>query len=116
MKKHKHADLIKKWADGEKIQAYDGVKWVDVQSPVWMPESKYRVKPIEKWAPINPISKNTLDDIMTVEYLMRWLNDFFDNYRLKIETDNSTISATFYVDRKTMDFFEEMRANGEIDF
>lgn len=43
---HVHADIIKAWADGEKIQAKlpTGV-WNDVDAPVWHPLTEYRVKP-----------------------------------------------------------------------
>jgi hypothetical protein len=47
MKKHKHADLIKTWADGSQIQywstEHDG--WVDIDSPCWCDDTDYRIKP-----------------------------------------------------------------------
>jgi hypothetical protein len=46
---HKHAAVIKAWADGHAVQYMnsDG-KWYDiaVQSPVWHPGSAYRIKPV----------------------------------------------------------------------
>ena len=43
--KHKHADLIKAWADGAIIQYWDFTgRWVDVSNPCWEQE-KYRIKP-----------------------------------------------------------------------
>ena len=46
---HKHADLIKAWADGAEIQAKSMIShtWVDVQEPSWSPEQAYRIKPKE---------------------------------------------------------------------
>ena len=45
--KHKHAELIKKWADGAQIQVkYD--EWQDTDSPTWDEEFEYRIKPEEK--------------------------------------------------------------------
>jgi len=45
--KHKHAELIKKWADGAQIQVkYDD--WEDTNSPQWNEEFEYRIKPKEK--------------------------------------------------------------------
>lgn len=44
---HKHADLIKAWADGAKIQ-YQGESgnWRDcTRNPSWDPCVKYRIKP-----------------------------------------------------------------------
>jgi hypothetical protein len=47
---HKHADLIKAWADGAEIQTYDGIEdvWVDIiGNPAWTSE-RYRIKPEPK--------------------------------------------------------------------
>ncbi len=50
MKPHKHAALIKQWADGAIIQVYvnesDG--WFDTHSnaPGWYDSREYRVKPV----------------------------------------------------------------------
>ena len=54
--KHKHAELIKAWADGAEIQIkrynYDcGVYWHDLgndEPPIWLDEYEYRIKPVEK--------------------------------------------------------------------
>ena len=44
-KPHVHAELIKAWADGAKIQVKDlEGKWTDVD-PMWHEDSKYRIKP-----------------------------------------------------------------------
>lgn len=53
MKPHKHAELIKAWADGAEIQvSVDGYKgWHDYQNnenPSWKPEYHYRIKPEPK--------------------------------------------------------------------
>ena len=43
---HKHADLIKAYADGAEIQIQDGEGvWTDVPMPVFNPMFKYRIKP-----------------------------------------------------------------------
>ena len=44
---HKHAECIKAWADGKKIQVAvtDKVGWFDTRWPEWRQEHKYRVKP-----------------------------------------------------------------------
>lgn len=49
-KPHKHAEIIKAWADGAEIQAHDGMNniWVDIiGNPVWT-SAKYRIKPEPK--------------------------------------------------------------------
>ena len=46
--KHKHSELIKKWADGAKIQIkFENDDWEDV-NPTWNEQFEYRIKPEEK--------------------------------------------------------------------
>lgn len=47
MKPHKHAELIKAWADGAEIQYYEIDKWVDCV-PEWDEDYEYRIKPEPK--------------------------------------------------------------------
>ena len=47
MKPHKHAELIKAWADGAKIQLWWADGWVDSENPNWGGEI-YRIKPEPK--------------------------------------------------------------------
>jgi hypothetical protein len=44
---HKHAELIKQWADGAQIEYYCNrtEKWQYVEHPVWTDYTDYRVKP-----------------------------------------------------------------------
>lgn len=46
-KPHKHAELIKAWADGATIQYQEMLgKWFDcIGNPEWWCETKYRIKP-----------------------------------------------------------------------
>lgn len=51
MMKHKHAEIIKAWADGAKVQALsdNGNRWNDCNSaPNWNPFREYRIKPDHK--------------------------------------------------------------------
>lgn len=51
MKPHKHAELIKAWADGAEIQAkvYGTLDtWNDVINPNWFDNRIYRIKPEPK--------------------------------------------------------------------
>ena len=46
---HKHAEIIKAWADGAEIQCRNRVdpEWKDIgQSPCWLEELQYRIKPV----------------------------------------------------------------------
>ena len=53
-KPHKHAELIKAWADGAEIEwvgatKYDGTKlWSVVANPPWNESHEYRIKPEPK--------------------------------------------------------------------
>jgi hypothetical protein len=45
--KHKHAELIKAWADGAEIQYKQiGGEWI-TEEPLWCEEYEYRIKPDE---------------------------------------------------------------------
>ena len=48
MKPHKHAELIKAWADGAEIQLKGrNGEWIDI-FPDWSEECEYRIKPEPK--------------------------------------------------------------------
>ena len=50
-KPHKHAELIKAWADGAEIQYKDeDLKWVNcgLRTPTWRDDHEYRIKPEQK--------------------------------------------------------------------
>jgi hypothetical protein len=62
MKPHKHAELIKAWADGAQIQVLhpSNSSWWDANPPLWDLDYQYRIKPEERklvvrwlWANIN---------------------------------------------------------------
>ena len=46
-KPHKHAELIKAWADGAKIQHFAPHldMWADITAPAWNTSCDYRIKP-----------------------------------------------------------------------
>ena len=47
--KHKHAELIKAWADGAQIQVLDMGYWHDVKNLItWEVDRLYRIKPEPK--------------------------------------------------------------------
>ena len=49
MKPHKHAELIKTWADGAEIEfRWGDEEWVATSYPEWNPEAQYRIKPEPK--------------------------------------------------------------------
>jgi len=45
-KPHKHAEIIKAWADGAEIEYFDNVLgWQSIRYPTWQDKIKYRIKP-----------------------------------------------------------------------
>lgn len=52
-KPHKHAAVIKAWADGKEIEfrSAKSVKWESLRgfTPMWQEDSEYRVKPEPRW-------------------------------------------------------------------
>ena len=49
-KRHKHADVIIAWANGEIVQhrAHSEYEWLDNRFPSWCENSEYRIKPEPK--------------------------------------------------------------------
>ena len=48
-KPHKHAELIKAWADGAEIEyEYDGEWFICFGNPAWQTNVEYRIKPEPK--------------------------------------------------------------------
>ncbi len=45
---HKHAELIKAWADGAEIEMFDGASWLRRENPMWSEAIVYRIKPEPK--------------------------------------------------------------------
>jgi hypothetical protein len=64
MKPHKHAELIKFWADGAEIEYYSYTKqmWTSMEAPNWGIDTEYRVK-----------VKNTITE--TFIRKEKWLNN-----------------------------------------
>ena len=46
MAKHKHAELIKAWAEGARIETYSKRynRWVNTKSPTWDESTQYRIR------------------------------------------------------------------------
>ena len=60
---HKHAELIKAWADGADIQYHSSGSWYLTCSPTWHPEEEYRIKPqkSDKGIQIERLEQQALD-------------------------------------------------------
>ena len=55
---HKHAELIKAWADGAEIEFYSepSKQWIFTAFPSWIPDYQFRIKPEPKPDVINEVS------------------------------------------------------------
>lgn len=73
---HKHAELIKAWADGAVIQFWDGrcQSWVDTSNnrPFWAEGNKYRIKPS------NPNADKIAEIESTISELQQQLKELKD--------------------------------------
>ena len=81
MGKHKHAELIKQWADGAQVQIkmHNGV-WLDIDRHHWNVDCEFRIKPAEKvvrwlWAYKTPEGFYILNRFFTEAEADKW----FDN-------------------------------------
>lgn len=62
MKPHKHAEVIKAWADGAEIQYYSTSQkdWRDTSQPSWSSNYDYRIKPTVFTCQVNIETINSL--------------------------------------------------------
>ena len=86
--KHKHAELIKAWADGAEIEYYDTIYnvWrdIDINKECWYDTAQYRIKPTPR-----PQWQQDLIDAAKAGKVVEWycggwceskLNNIKDNY------------------------------------
>lgn len=60
-----HAELIKAWADGARIQYRSAVGWIDVvATPAWAAQVEYRIKPAPKADPTREQLDASFDEKM----------------------------------------------------
>jgi len=45
---HKHAEIIKAWADGAKVEVKHAQEWLSIGCPTWNDCCEYRIKPEPK--------------------------------------------------------------------
>lgn len=88
---HKHAELIKLWADGAIIQWFDDREWEDCHNnlPTWTPKFKYRVKPEPKpdTVKIRRLTYNGQCDCVIVESV----HSDFANVRLVFDGETGAL-------------------------
>jgi hypothetical protein len=109
----KHADIIKKWAEGEQIQCKgkDSTEWRDILSPgksyvQWLDSAEYRVKPVpHKWQNLMDLNSKGLAPLgfeMRLPGSDRWVHvvtpDFdhpTTDYRVKTESRHREIREAY---------------------
>lgn len=91
LKPRPHAELIKAWADGAKIQVLDvSGHWKDIAIPSWCHDSQYRIKPTTKKYRVALMdngrdkfamvvnSPNASADMESSTCFVRWLTDWVE--------------------------------------
>lgn len=95
MKPHKHAELIKAWADGAEIECRDCRVWYHTKDPRWQEDMEYRIKPktkpdIEKFFLLesNPILGLRLNEISGFQKQPHedWIRIVFDGETAKMKS------------------------------
>lgn len=95
---HVHAELIKKWADGAKIQYYVCLmgsafyEWVDIENPTWDIHKMYRVKP-ERVFPKTHLNYTQLDMLRGSFGLVDFANEVIKRHILDTEKNRVTCYA-----------------------
>ena len=98
--KHKHYDLIFAWANGAKIECFDGQLWVGLENPRWYFNDTYRIKPEPKPDVVlyayaknyNGKSYGHLSSAMLLEDL--WLmSDIKANIKLTYDGETRTLKS-----------------------
>lgn len=93
---HKHAELIKKWADGAVIQLKQcNGEWVNTarNTPSWCNEIEYRVKPtlVKKWKWV--FSDDGVLGVTGYCYTEQEFNSVFQNLTLIQKVDSTMIEV-----------------------
>ena len=72
---HKHAELIKAWADGAEIEVRDSSEWQETTTPTWRCYFEYRIKPEPK------------PDVVRYGIATHWMR--------KVASDDDNLELTF---------------------
>lgn len=120
---HKHAEIIKAWADGEKIEIFDDVNecWESCANPRWTEHHKYRVAlnefKIGEWTAPKPYTEKLEDgqeyytpSVEDTRYFSKWVwrNDTVDNLMLGRGLVHLTSEAAFKHGRALAAFSENI--------
>jgi hypothetical protein len=85
MKPHKHAELIKQWADGHPVQVYGDMGWKDIDQPTWNSQYEYRIKPDEPKPPVVRWLWSNKDGVVSLELMSEDEAKGYPHYPIKFE-------------------------------
>lgn len=106
MEKHKHAEVIKAWADGATIQMkHDDNSWHDSPDPTWLNGCKYRIKPER----VYPETRMTSGELSFVDDPHAGTN----NYRRSVDPRISFLIANAAI-KHALDAGQVMLPGGEL--
>ena len=90
---HKHAALIKAWADGAEIERRDSdCYWISVNQPVWNTDSEYRIKPEPKPDHVY-YGVFEMDGSISIESCFTKINDDGDQIKLTFDGETGKLKS-----------------------
>jgi hypothetical protein len=99
---HKHAEIIKAWADGYQVEAYNPERdtWITVKEPGWFADIEYRIRPGVMVRP--PVPKMASYDVrVELDPFDEDLVDFWnhcDTYNLRLVFKDERLVKAFVID------------------
>ena len=91
---HKHADLIKAWADGAEIEfRWNGGRddWKRITAPRWDQEGDYRIKPEPKPDVIDYVRVGSFHRIVVCH--LEWARETNSNLKLTFDGETGKLKA-----------------------
>ena len=84
MKPHKHAKVIKDWADGHQIEIKStSGEWVEINRPCWVNSAEYRVKPVTVIKHRYAISRGDYCSMTNDHYTYEEASDKFPSFTIE---------------------------------
>ena len=97
---HKHAAVIKAWADGAQVQVSSPNKhsWEFIMKPLWQEDLDYRVKPVEKTYWFNVYKRKRNGKVSTGQLstdrsvVLKWATATCSDTLVYIKTESFTVT------------------------
>lgn len=88
---HKHADLIKAWADGAEIEFRCLDEWRRITAPRWDQDGDYRIKPEPKPDAVDYVRVGAFHRISVSE--LEWASETNANLKLTWDSETGKLKA-----------------------